>query len=168
MSFCVHHERAAKTDVEENKLLNEVVILVFFVHNMYSRSFINYSWTTDVTWTILTMFSLPFWALSVVVPLLSMEDQKALGFHQKYLKLCSEDERSSYGFGRARVINDRIFIFGWTIYLMILNDNLSLTLFYYFLPNSLTPHTLLLLYILFTTCIHIKIELQDKHKYKWL
>ncbi len=48
---------------------------------------------TDVTWTILTMSSLPFWALKVVVVLLSMEGQKALRFHQKYLNLCSEDER---------------------------------------------------------------------------
>ncbi len=30
--------------------------------------------------------------------LLSMEGQRALGFHQKYLNLCSEDERRSYGF----------------------------------------------------------------------
>ncbi len=43
--------------------------------------------------------------------------QKAIGFHQKYLNLCSKDERKSYGFGTTwgRVINDRIFIFGWTI-----------------------------------------------------
>ncbi len=40
--------------------------------------------------TILTMSSLPFWALNVAVALLSMEGQKALGFHQKYLNLCSE------------------------------------------------------------------------------
>ncbi len=31
--------------------------------------------------------------------LLSMEEQKALGFNQKYLNLCSEDERRSSGFG---------------------------------------------------------------------
>ncbi len=37
--------------------------------------------------------------------------------HQKYLNLCSEDERRSYTFGTTRgwVINDRILIFGWTI-----------------------------------------------------
>ncbi len=29
--------------------------------------------------------------------LLSMEDQRVLGFHQKHLHLCSEDERRSYG-----------------------------------------------------------------------
>ncbi len=49
--------------------------------------------------------------------MLSMEGQRALGVHQKYLNLCSEDERRSYGFGSTWgwVINDRIFIFGWTI-----------------------------------------------------
>ncbi len=31
--------------------------------------------------------------------LLSMEGQKALRFHQKYLNLCSEDEQRSSGFG---------------------------------------------------------------------
>ncbi len=34
---------------------------------------------------------------NISVALLSMEDQKALGFHQKYLNLCSEDEQRSYG-----------------------------------------------------------------------
>jgi len=28
----------------------------------------------------------------------SMQGQKALEFHQKYLNLCSEDEQRSYGF----------------------------------------------------------------------
>ncbi len=43
--------------------------------------------------------------------------QKALGFHQKYLSLCSENEQRYYGSGTTWgwVINDRIFIFGWTI-----------------------------------------------------
>ncbi len=44
-------------------------------------------------WTILTMSLPPFWALNVSVALLSMQGQKALGFHQKYLNLCSEDEQ---------------------------------------------------------------------------
>ncbi len=38
------------------------------------------------------MSLLPFWALDVVVVLLSMQGQK-------YLNLCSEDERRSYRFG---------------------------------------------------------------------
>ncbi len=49
--------------------------------------------------TPLMMSLLCFCALIVVVPLVSMEGQKALGFHQKYLDLCSEDEQRSYGFG---------------------------------------------------------------------
>ncbi len=38
----------------------------------------------------------------------------------KYLNLCSKDKQKSYGFGTrwGWVINDRIFIFGWTIPLM--------------------------------------------------
>ncbi len=31
--------------------------------------------------------------------LLSMEGQRALGFHQKYINLCSEDEQRSHGLG---------------------------------------------------------------------
>ncbi len=60
------------------------------------------------------MSLLRFCALTMVVPLLSMQGQKALGFH---LNLCSKNERRSYRFGTTWgwVINDRIFIFGWTI-----------------------------------------------------
>ncbi len=69
------------------------------------------------TWTILMMSLLPFWVLNVSVALLSMQGQKALRFHQKYLNLCSEDERRSYEFGTTWewVINDRILFFGLTI-----------------------------------------------------
>ncbi len=42
------------------------------------------------------MSLLPFWALNVVVTLLSMEGQKAAGFNQKYLNLCSKDEQRPY------------------------------------------------------------------------
>ncbi len=52
----------------------------------------------DVTWTILTMSLLLFWALNVSVVLVSIEVQKALGFPQKYLNLGSEDEQRSYWF----------------------------------------------------------------------
>ncbi len=45
------------------------------------------------------------------------DSDKPPGFHPKYLKLCSEDERSFYGFGTTwgLVINDKIFILGWSI-----------------------------------------------------
>jgi len=70
-------------------------------------------WTT---WTIFSMSLLPFCTLNVVVPLLPMQSQKALGFHQKNLNLRPEDDWTSC---RGRVINDRSFIFGWTIPLRI-------------------------------------------------
>ncbi len=62
------------------------------------------------------MSLLPFCILNVSVALLSMEGQKALGFHQKYLNLCFKDEQRSYWFGTTWgwVINDIIVIFGWT------------------------------------------------------
>ncbi len=83
----------------------------------YSRSFLSYGWTPDVTWTILPMSLLHFYSLIVLISLLSMKGQRALRFHQKYLNLCSEDERRSYGFGTewGWIIHDRIYIFGWTI-----------------------------------------------------
>ncbi len=37
---------------------------------------------------------------NISVTLLSMQSQKALGFHQKYLYLCSKKEQRSYGFGK--------------------------------------------------------------------
>ncbi len=38
------------------------------------------------------MSILPFWVLKMVVLLLSMQDQKILGYYQEYLILCSENE----------------------------------------------------------------------------
>ncbi len=80
------------------------------------------------------MSLLPFCALTLVVPLLSMEGKRALRFHQKYLNLCSEDERRSYGFVTTWgwVINDRIFIFGWTIPL-IFHICAFVSLLYYYI-----------------------------------
>ncbi len=59
----------------------------------------------------------PKWR-KIVISLLSMEGQRALGFYQQYIDLCYKDEWRSYGFGKTRgwvIINDRIFIFWWTI-----------------------------------------------------
>jgi len=42
------------------------------------------------------MFLLHLWALKVAMTLLSMEGQKALRFHKKYLYLYSEGEQRSY------------------------------------------------------------------------
>ncbi len=52
------------------------------------------------------MSLLPFCALNMVVAWLSMQGQRAVRFHQKYLNLCSEDERRSYGFGTTGTNDD--------------------------------------------------------------
>ncbi len=98
ISACIHHNLQlsfnsrirkitmthAKTDAEEKKLLNKVFIFVFFVHKKYSRSFIKLQLNH---WCHMDYFNdvylLPFWAFTVVVALLSMQGQKALGFQQK-------------------------------------------------------------------------------------
>ncbi len=104
-------EHVSKTDREEKKLLNKVIILVFFAHKKYSRSFItlqlNHWCHMDYFNDVLTTF----------LGLEPMQGQKALGFQQKYLNLCFEDERRSYRFGTTWgwVINDTILILGWTI-----------------------------------------------------
>ncbi len=66
----------------------------------------------------------PFWSQSRALckdPCCLWEGQRDLRFYQKYLNLCSEDERKSYGFGTTWgwVINDRIFILGWTMHLSL-------------------------------------------------
>ncbi len=60
------------------------------------------------------MSLLRFCALIVKISLLSMEGQRALRFHQKYLNLCSEDEQRSCGFGTTQGL-----IFRWTIPLSV-------------------------------------------------
>ncbi len=126
--YCCEHE--SKTGREEKKLLNKVIIFVFFAHKRYSCSFITLQlnhWCQ--IWTILMMSLLPFWALSMSVALLSMEVQRALRFHQKYFNLCSEEEWRSY---RIRttwewVTNDRISI-------SLTSDTLTIT--YNHLPST--------------------------------
>ncbi len=73
---------------------------------------------------------------NIVVALLSLQCQKALGFHQNYITLCSEDERRSYGFGTTWSINDRIFILEWTIPLST-QRNFHLLVIYSFYNTTL-------------------------------
>ncbi len=56
--YCREH--ASKSDTEEKKLLNKVIFLCTKCILIASKI---YGWTPDVTWTILTMSLLPFWAL---------------------------------------------------------------------------------------------------------
>ncbi len=57
-----------------------------------------WSWATDVTLTVLPMSLLCFWTWEHFC-IAVYGRVKAYRFHQKYLNLCSEDERRSYGFG---------------------------------------------------------------------
>ncbi len=96
------------------ELLNKVVIFVFFAHKKYSHSFVKLQLNH---WCYMAYFN------DVLTTFLCLDHGSSLGvyggsesswFHQKYLNLCSEDERwRSYGFGTTRgwVINDRFFIF---------------------------------------------------------
>ncbi len=95
------------------------------------------------------MSLLPFWALNVLVTLLSMQGQKALGFHQKYLNLSFEDERRSYGFGTTwrLAINDRIFVFGWTIPLRNWPESLFKNMFWSSVRRETNFHTQLYLVV---------------------
>ncbi len=108
------------TRKRRNCLIKSLFLLSLHTKSIVVTSY-NYGWTTDVSWTILTMSLLPFWALYVVVTLLSMQGQKDLRFHQKYINLLFR--RWTYGFGTTWrwVINGKIFIFGWTIPLNNIN-----------------------------------------------
>ncbi len=99
---------------------NNILSKSLFLFSLHTKSILvasyNYGWTTDVTWTILTMSLQTFWALNVSIVLLSMERQKALGFHRKYLKLFSEDERRFYYIFRSVLFMLRAKGEGWYMY----------------------------------------------------
>ncbi len=76
------------------------VILVFFVHKKYSRSFIKLQLNLMSHGLF---FRCPCCVSgNISVALQSIKGLRALGFNQKYLNLCSEDERRSYWFGMTR------------------------------------------------------------------
>ncbi len=117
---CDTLQNVGRRNLEEKNCWIKLLFLFSLCTNIILVASQNWSWATYITWTVLPTSLLRFWALIVIISLLSMEGQRALRFHQKYLHLCSEDERRSYGFGTTWewVINDRIFILGWTIALM--------------------------------------------------
>ncbi len=73
-------ECASKTDMKEKKFIFLALKLFLQLYKIIVE---------PSTWTILTMSLLSFWALNVVVALLSIQGQKALGFDQKIFNLCS-------------------------------------------------------------------------------
>ncbi len=113
--FGEYHDAYARRDTLQNGAWwCKVIVFVVFVHKKYSRSFIKLQ-LNHVTWTILTMSLLCFCAFIVVVPLLSMEGQRALGFHQNILICVLMMNKGLTGLERHEGEYYRIFIFGWTI-----------------------------------------------------
>ncbi len=107
ITFWATLQNGGKTITWGEELFNKLLLCYYALYT--------YGWTPEATWTILLMFLLRCCALIVVVSVQSTEGQGALRFHQKYLNLCSKDERRSYEFGTTRgwVINVST-IFGWT------------------------------------------------------
>ncbi len=109
-------ERASTRETVETKIWNEMFSLR---KNYYSCGFVKFVQLTD--WCHIFLLCRSSWYFSgpwsCKDPCCLWEGLRALRFHQKYLNLCSEDERRSHGFGTTWrwVIYDRIFIFGWTI-----------------------------------------------------
>ncbi len=91
------------------KLLNKVVMFVELRLNPWCHM--------DYFNKVLSTF-LGLECVSCVAVYADSEDFK---FNQKYLHLCSKEERTSYGFWATWgwVINDRILIFGWTLPLIM-------------------------------------------------
>ncbi len=94
-----NHTNESRMAAVTNRKRRNWWIKLLFLFSLHTKGILvtsyHYGWTTDVTWTISMMSLLPFWALNMSVPLLSMKGQKALWFLQEYLNLCSEDERRS-------------------------------------------------------------------------
>ncbi len=84
----------------------KLLFFVFFAHKECSRSF--------------AKLKLSHWCHTYCfIDVLTFQFRCCLcrlRFHQKYLNLCSEEKRRTYGFETTweGVINDRIFILGWT------------------------------------------------------
>ncbi len=95
-------KRKAKKSLTNNELLNDAFYhskaFLFSLHT-YSHSFIklrlNYLCHMDYFNDVFTTFLGPECFSCIAVYARS----ESLRFHQKYLNLCSEDERRSYGFG---------------------------------------------------------------------
>ncbi len=88
-TFCAH--------TEEKKLLNKVIIFVFFVHKKYSCSFITLQLNH---WCHMDYFNdvlIAFLGLECVSCIAVYGGSESSRIHKKYLNLCSKDERRSYG-----------------------------------------------------------------------
>ncbi len=114
--------RGTLMNVQREEIVEWSCYFVFFVYKKYSRSFItlrlNLWCHIDYFNNVLTTF----WALNVLVALLSMQGQKAHAFHQNILIWVLKMNEGLTGWHD----DDWIFIFGWTMPLRPIhtkNDN---------------------------------------------
>ncbi len=97
-----------------DELLNKVIIFVFFAHKKYFHGFVKLRLDHWCHMDYFNNFLFMLMDLDRVRVLAVNGRLRELSeFIKKYLNLCSEDERRSYGFGTTwgRVITDRILIF---------------------------------------------------------
>ncbi len=91
-----------------------------FLFCLREKSEVSQKWcwvkSEAVTWTASSMSLLCFWTWEHFSCYAVYGWSENCQISSKYLNLCSEDEQRSYGFRTTwgRVINDRIFILGWT------------------------------------------------------
>ncbi len=97
----------SKSDTEEKKLLNKV-IFVFFAFKKYSRSFIELRLNH---WCHMDYFN------NVLTTFLGLECGSCIAVYEGSENNKKQNLNLCYGFGTTWgwVINDRIFIFEWTI-----------------------------------------------------
>ncbi len=90
------YENTFCTQRKKTDFIQQLFLCVFCTEKGILVASLKSDWTTDGRWTILTIIL--FWALTVVS---KWDNPKPPGFHLKYLKRFSEDERSFYRFGRT-------------------------------------------------------------------
>ncbi len=119
--------------VEKNGV--NYVIFVFFAQKSILVASQNWSWATDVTWTVLPMYLLRFWTwehFSCVAVYGGFDSSR---ISSKSILICvTEDEWRSYGFGMTWgwVINDRILILVWTNTLTVFLPTANVWMVVYF------------------------------------
>ncbi len=106
--------------LQENFLCAKRKKIMTLFNNFFSSVLPSWEYSA---WTISTMSLLPFWVLNASVALLSMQGQKALGFHQNYIHLCSVDEQRScrVNFKVWDKLHEKLFYFIYSIINLLYN-----------------------------------------------
>jgi len=109
-------EHAAETDMEEKKLLNKVDIFVFSGHTKYSGSFIKLRLMSHGLF-----YCCPYYLSGPCVSYVAVY----WGSEIPQISLICVPRSNGFGTTWGWIINDRIFLFRWTIPLTKLKINIS-------------------------------------------